>query len=87
MLQDLLPIPLSRAGSDFPTPHSHVINATRIREKDFGSNDLAKEVLTFGTAPDEPDGRPLEKTMTHFQQLRDLGACIITITQQWATTI
>ena len=61
--------------SDF----SRLGDAARIREKFFGSNDPAEEVLTFGTAPNEPEAQSLEETILEIQQSRDLGARLITM--------
>ncbi|KAF5683510.1 putative cytosine deaminase [Fusarium denticulatum] len=54
-------------------------DAARIRDKLFGQNDPAEQLLTFGVAPDEPESLPIEETITQIKQSRELGARIITM--------
>ncbi|KAF5706697.1 5-methylthioadenosine s-adenosylhomocysteine deaminase [Fusarium mundagurra] len=64
-----------------PKGFSHVSrlsDAARIRDKFFGQNDPAEQLLTFGVAP-EPESLPIEETITQIEQSRELGAHIITM--------
>ncbi|SCO91615.1 probable cytosine deaminase and related metal-dependent hydrolases [Fusarium oxysporum] len=54
-------------------------DAARIRDKFFGQNDPAEQLLTFGIAPDEPESLPIEETIAQIKQSRELGARIITM--------
>ncbi|KAK2694794.1 hypothetical protein QWA68_005496 [Fusarium oxysporum] len=54
-------------------------DAARIRDKFFGQNDQAEQLLTFGIAPDEPESLPIEETIAQIKQSRELGARIITM--------
>jgi cytosine/adenosine deaminase-related metal-dependent hydrolase len=54
-------------------------DAARIRDKYFGENDAAEQLLTFGIAPDEPESLPIEETIAQIRQSRELGARIITM--------
>ncbi|GKU08341.1 unnamed protein product [Fusarium langsethiae] len=54
-------------------------DAARIRDKYFGRNDPADQLLTFGIAPDEPESLPIEETISQIKQSRDLGARLITM--------
>ncbi|KAM0084217.1 hypothetical protein ACKRZS_003570 [Fusarium odoratissimum] len=54
-------------------------DAARIRDKFFGQNDPAEQILTFGIAPDEPESLPIEETIAQIKQSRELGARIITM--------
>ncbi|KAF4499600.1 5-methylthioadenosine S-adenosylhomocysteine deaminase [Fusarium agapanthi] len=58
---------------------SRLSDAARIRDKFFGQNDPAEQLLTFGVAPDEPESMPIEDTITQIKQSRELGARIITM--------
>ncbi|KAF4457107.1 putative cytosine deaminase [Fusarium austroafricanum] len=54
-------------------------DAARVRTKYFGQNDAAEQLLTFGTAPDEPEAQPIEETIAQIKQSRNIGARIITM--------
>ncbi|EGU79872.1 hypothetical protein FOPG_10208 [Fusarium oxysporum f. sp. conglutinans race 2 54008] len=54
-------------------------DAARIRDKFFGQNDPAEQLLTFGIAPDEPESLPIEEAIAQIKQSRELGARIITM--------
>lgn len=58
---------------------SRLSDAARIRDKFFGQNDPAEQLLTFGVAPDEPESLPIEETIAQIKQSRELGARIITM--------
>ncbi|GKU22892.1 unnamed protein product [Fusarium langsethiae] len=72
---------LSSAETHLPdfTPDARNADAARVRKQYFGSNDPAQELLTFGTAPDEPEALPVEKTMEAIRKSRELGARLITM--------
>lgn len=55
------------------------VDAARVLSEHFASNDPAKDLLTFGTAPDEPEILPIEETLRQINKSRELGARIITM--------
>lgn len=73
-------------GSDVPgvdlakfDHEQRVRDARRVRDVHFRSNDPAKDLLTFGIAPTEPESQPLVETVRQVLLSRELGARITTM--------
>ncbi|KXJ85490.1 hypothetical protein Micbo1qcDRAFT_154222 [Microdochium bolleyi] len=61
------------------THEARLADAARVRAAYFGSNDPARELVTFGVSPDEPESQPTEKTVREIAEARELGARLITM--------
>ncbi|CAG9987037.1 unnamed protein product [Clonostachys byssicola] len=54
-------------------------DARRVRNTHFQTNDPAKERVTFGLAPTEPDYQPIQETVDQVVAAREIGARLITM--------
>ncbi|KAF4459122.1 5-methylthioadenosine S-adenosylhomocysteine deaminase [Fusarium albosuccineum] len=71
-------------GADAPkkpefTHAERLADAARIRKEYFADNDPAKQLLTFGVAPNEVEAQSIEDTTREITEARDLGARIVTM--------